>query len=76
MNIALAYVPTARAAIGTALAARIRERDVPARVVRTLVSEDGMSTVPEEPRHSKEHAVCVDGDVAVVGITHFAQSAR
>ena len=34
-NIALAYVPTARAAIGTALAVRIRERDVPARVVRT-----------------------------------------
>jgi len=34
-NIALAYVPAARAAIGTALAVRIRERDVPARVVRT-----------------------------------------
>ncbi len=33
-----------------------------------------MSTVPEELRYSKEHEwVRVDGDVAVVGITHFAQ---
>lgn len=33
-----------------------------------------MSTVPEELRYSKEHEwVRVEGDVAVVGITHFAQ---
>ena len=33
-----------------------------------------MSTVPEELRYSKEHEwVRVDGDIAVVGITHFAQ---
>lgn len=34
-NIALAYVPSALAKPGTALAVRIRERDVPATVVRT-----------------------------------------
>ena len=33
-----------------------------------------MSTVPEELRYSKEHEwVRVDGDVASIGITHFAQ---
>jgi aminomethyltransferase len=35
MNIALAYVPVALAKIGTELGVRIRDRDVPARVVRT-----------------------------------------
>jgi aminomethyltransferase len=34
-NIALAYVPTALSKVGTALAARIREKDVPATVVKT-----------------------------------------
>ena len=34
-NIALAYVPVALAKIGTELAVRIRDRDVPARVVKT-----------------------------------------
>jgi len=34
-NIALAYVPVGLAKVGTELAVRIRERDVPARVVRT-----------------------------------------
>lgn len=34
-NIALAYVPTALAKVGTALAVRIREREVPATVVKT-----------------------------------------
>ncbi|HET8568264.1 MAG TPA: glycine cleavage system aminomethyltransferase GcvT [Candidatus Limnocylindria bacterium] len=34
-NIALAYVPTALSKVGTALAVRIRDRDVPATVVRT-----------------------------------------
>jgi aminomethyltransferase len=34
-NIALAYVPVALAKVGTELAVRIRERDVPARVVKT-----------------------------------------
>jgi len=34
-NIALAYVPTASSKVGTALAVRIREKDVPATVVRT-----------------------------------------
>jgi aminomethyltransferase len=34
-NIALAYVPVALAKVGTALAVRIRERDVPATVVKT-----------------------------------------
>jgi aminomethyltransferase len=34
-NIALAYVPIALAKVGTELAVRIRERDVPARVVKT-----------------------------------------
>jgi aminomethyltransferase len=34
-NIALAYVPTELAKIGTALAVRIREKDVPATVVKT-----------------------------------------
>ncbi len=33
-NIALAYVPVERSKIGTALAVRIRDRDVPAQVVR------------------------------------------
>ncbi|MFN2520872.1 MAG: glycine cleavage system aminomethyltransferase GcvT [Candidatus Limnocylindria bacterium] len=33
-NIALAYVPVERSKIGTSLAVRIRERDVPARVVK------------------------------------------
>ncbi|HEX9436095.1 MAG TPA: glycine cleavage system protein GcvH [Candidatus Limnocylindria bacterium] len=33
-----------------------------------------MSAVPEELRYSKEHEwVRVDGDVATIGITHFAQ---
>lgn len=33
-----------------------------------------MSTVPEELRYSKEHEwVRVDGEVATIGITHFAQ---
>ncbi len=33
-----------------------------------------MSTVPEDLRYSKEHEwVRVEGDVATVGITHFAQ---
>lgn len=33
-----------------------------------------MSNVPEELRYSKEHEwVRLDGDVATVGITHFAQ---
>jgi aminomethyltransferase len=35
MNIALAYVPVALAKVGTELGVRIRDRDVPARVVRT-----------------------------------------
>jgi aminomethyltransferase len=34
-NIALAYVPTALAKVGTALAVRIRDQDVPATVVKT-----------------------------------------
>ena len=34
-NIALAYVPVELATVGTALAVRIRERDVPAKVVKT-----------------------------------------
>jgi len=34
-NIALAYVPTELSKVGTALAVRIREKDVPATVVRT-----------------------------------------
>ena len=34
-NIALAYVPTALAKVGTQVAARIREKDVPATVVKT-----------------------------------------
>src|SRR5207248_4555576 len=34
-NIALAYVPTALSKVGTKLAVRIRERDVPATVVKT-----------------------------------------
>src|SRR5206468_526659 len=34
-NIALAYVPVALAKVGTALAVRIREKDVPATVVKT-----------------------------------------
>jgi aminomethyltransferase len=34
-NIALAYVPAELAKIGTALAVRIRDRDVPATVVKT-----------------------------------------
>jgi len=34
-NIALAYVPTALSKVGTALAVRIRDRDVPATVVKT-----------------------------------------
>jgi aminomethyltransferase len=34
-NIALAYVPTELSKVGTALAVRIRERDVPATVVKT-----------------------------------------
>ena len=34
-NIALAYVPVALAKVGTDLAVRIRERDVPAKVVKT-----------------------------------------
>jgi aminomethyltransferase len=34
-NIALAYVPVALAKVGTELAVRIRERDVPAKVVKT-----------------------------------------
>jgi aminomethyltransferase len=34
-NIALAYVPVAHASVGTALAVRIRDRDVPATVVKT-----------------------------------------
>ncbi|HEY6958001.1 MAG TPA: glycine cleavage system aminomethyltransferase GcvT [Candidatus Limnocylindria bacterium] len=34
-NIALAYVPTRLSKVGTALAVRIRERDVPATVVKT-----------------------------------------
>jgi aminomethyltransferase len=34
-NIALAYVPAGLAKVGTALAVRIRERDVPATVVKT-----------------------------------------
>ena len=34
-NIALAYVPTTLAKVGTGLAVRIRERDVPAKVVKT-----------------------------------------
>jgi aminomethyltransferase len=34
-NIALAYVPVALAKTGTALAVRIREKDVPATVVKT-----------------------------------------
>jgi len=34
-NIALAYVPAASAKVGTALAVRIREKDVPATVVKT-----------------------------------------
>ena len=34
-NIALAYVPVALAKVGTELAVRIRDRDVPARVVKT-----------------------------------------
>jgi aminomethyltransferase len=34
-NIALAYVPVPLAKVGTALAVRIRDRDVPARVVKT-----------------------------------------
>jgi len=34
-NIALAYVPVALSKVGTELAVRIRDRDVPARVVRT-----------------------------------------
>ena len=33
-----------------------------------------MSTVPEDLRYSKEHEwVRADGDVATIGITHFAQ---
>lgn len=33
-----------------------------------------MSSVPEDLRYSKEHEwVRVDGDVATIGITHFAQ---
>lgn len=33
-----------------------------------------MSTVPEQLRYSKEHEwVRLDGDVATIGITHFAQ---
>ncbi len=33
-----------------------------------------MSTVPEDLRYSKEHEwVRLDGDVATIGITHFAQ---
>ena len=34
-NIALAYVPTELSKVGTALAVRIREKDVPATVVKT-----------------------------------------
>ena len=34
-NIALAYVPAALSKVGTELAVRIRERDVPAKVVKT-----------------------------------------
>ena len=34
-NIALAYVPAALAKVGTAVAVRIRDRDVPAKVVKT-----------------------------------------
>jgi aminomethyltransferase len=34
-NIALAYVPVALAKVGTEVAVRIRERDVPAKVVKT-----------------------------------------
>ena len=34
-NVALAYVPVALAKVGTELAVRIRERDVPAKVVKT-----------------------------------------
>jgi aminomethyltransferase len=34
-NIALAYVPTELSKVGTVLAVRIREKDVPATVVKT-----------------------------------------
>jgi len=34
-NIALAYVPVELAKVGTDLAVRIRDRDVPAKVVKT-----------------------------------------
>jgi aminomethyltransferase len=34
-NIALAYVPTELAKVGTALGVRIRGRDIPAKVVKT-----------------------------------------
>ena len=34
-NIALAYVPTELAKVGTDLAVRIRDRDIPAKVVKT-----------------------------------------
>ena len=34
-NIALAYVPTELAKVGTELAVRIRDKDIPAKVVKT-----------------------------------------
>jgi aminomethyltransferase len=34
-NIALAYVPAELAKVGTALAVRIRDKDIPAKVVKT-----------------------------------------
>ena len=34
-NIALAYVPAELAKVGTALTVRIRDRDIPAKVVKT-----------------------------------------
>jgi aminomethyltransferase len=40
-NIALAYVPVALAKVGTDLAVRIRERDVPAKVVKTPFYRSG-----------------------------------
>lgn len=45
-NIALAYVPVALAKAGTALAVRIRDRDVPATVVKTPFYSRGKGEAP------------------------------